>query len=86
LTLRLIDRYSVAYLNWKLLSRELREMICIRVQLNTRDQTELPIEFTTKESSLKKTGVNPGKNYVRTVSEALRIIKVTEQYNWNTGP
>jgi hypothetical protein len=51
-----------------------------------RNQTELPIEFTTKESSLKKTGVNPGKNYARTVSKALRIIKITEQHNWNAGP
>jgi hypothetical protein len=44
------------------------------------------MEFTSKESSLKKIRVNPGKNYTRTVSEALKIIKVTEQYNWNAGP
>jgi hypothetical protein len=44
------------------------------------------MKFTSKESSLKETGVNPGKNYTRTVSEALRIIKVTEQHNWNAGP
>jgi hypothetical protein len=86
LTLRLVDHYSVADLNWKLLLRELREVIRIRVQLNARDQTELPMEFTSKESSLKETGVNPGKNYTRTVSEALRMIKVTEQHNWNAGP
>jgi hypothetical protein len=86
LTLRLVDRHSVADLNWKLLSRELREVIRIRVQLNTRDQTELPMEFTSKESSLKETGVNPGKNHARTVSETLRMIKVIEQYNWNAGP
>jgi hypothetical protein len=61
-------------------------MICIRVQLNARDQTELSMEFTTKESSLKEIGVNPGKNHARTVSEALRMIKVTEQHNWNAGP
>jgi hypothetical protein len=61
-------------------------MICIHVQLNARDQTELPIEFTTKKSSFKETGVNPGKNYIRAVNKALRIIKITEQYNWNAGP
>jgi hypothetical protein len=44
------------------------------------------MEFTSKESSLKKTGVNLGKNHARTVSEALRMIKVTEQHNWNAGP
>jgi hypothetical protein len=81
-----VDRHSVADLNWKLLLRELREVIRICVQLNARDQTELPIEFTSKESSLKETGVNPGKNYARTVSKALRMIKVTEQHNWNAGP
>jgi hypothetical protein len=81
-----MNRYSVADLNWKLLLRELREVIRIRVQLNARDQTELPIEFTSKKSSLKETRVNPGKNYIRTVSEALRMIKVTEQHNWNAGP
>jgi hypothetical protein len=81
-----MNRHSVADLNWKLLLRESREVIRICIQLNTRDQTELPIEFTSKESSLKETGVNPSKNYTRTVSEALRIIKVTEQHNWNAGP
>jgi hypothetical protein len=81
LTLRLVDRHSVADLNWKLLSRELREVIRIYVQLNARDQIELPMEFTSKKSSLKETRVNPGKNYTRTVSEALRIIKITEQHN-----
>jgi hypothetical protein len=81
-----VDCHSVADLNWKLLSRELREVICIRVQLNARDQTELPMEFISKESSLKETGVNPGKNHARTVGEALRMIKVTEQHNWNAGP
>jgi hypothetical protein len=44
------------------------------------------MEFTSKESFFKKTEVNPGKNYVRTVGKALRMIKVTEQYNWNAGP
>jgi hypothetical protein len=44
------------------------------------------MEFTSKESSLKETGVNPGKNHARTISEALRIIKITEQHNWNAGP
>jgi hypothetical protein len=81
-----VDCYSVADLNWKLLSRESREVIRIRVQLNARDQTELSIEFTSKESFLKETGVNPGKNHTRTVSKALRMIKVTEQHNWNAGP
>jgi hypothetical protein len=81
-----VNRHSVVDLNWKLLSRESREVIRIRVQLNARDQTELPMEFTSKESSLKETGVNPGKNYTRTVSEALRMIKITEQHNWNAGP
>jgi hypothetical protein len=81
-----VDRHSVVDLNWKLLLRELREVIRIYVQLNARNQTELPIEFTSKESSLKKTEVNPGKNHARTVSKALRMIKVTKQHNWNAGP
>jgi hypothetical protein len=44
------------------------------------------MEFTSKKSFLKETGVNPDKNYMRTVSKTLRMIKVTEQYNWNAGP